>query len=167
MELPRPCVYIKSLQLCPTLCNPMTILTRILCPWGFSRQEYQSGLPCPPPGDLHNSGIKSESPACLLHWQVGSLPLVPSGKPSKTLPALIFKYCFMNTLTSISGRNYLACLSLSLSARSSSSKPRIISFLFFFFFWSRGPRSLRPCWNDKMMDRRLPAGMAKSAAGSS
>ena len=23
--------------------------TRLLCPWGFSRQEYWSGLPCPPP----------------------------------------------------------------------------------------------------------------------
>ena len=25
--------------------------TRLLCPWGFSRQEYWSGLPCPPPGE--------------------------------------------------------------------------------------------------------------------
>ena len=25
---------------------------RLLCPWGFSRQEYRSGVPCPPPGDL-------------------------------------------------------------------------------------------------------------------
>ena len=25
---------------------------RLLCPWDFSRQEYCSGLPCPPPGDL-------------------------------------------------------------------------------------------------------------------
>ena len=28
---------------------------------GFSRQEYWSGLPCPPPGDLSNPGIKSAS----------------------------------------------------------------------------------------------------------
>jgi hypothetical protein len=28
---------------------------------GFSRQEYWSGLPCPPPGDLPNPGIKLES----------------------------------------------------------------------------------------------------------
>ena len=28
--------------------------TRLLCPWGFCRQEYWSGLPCPPPGDLPN-----------------------------------------------------------------------------------------------------------------
>ena len=25
---------------------------------GFSRQEYWSGLPCPPPGDLPNRGIE-------------------------------------------------------------------------------------------------------------
>ena len=27
----------------------------------FSRQEYWSGLPCPPPGDLPESGIRSMS----------------------------------------------------------------------------------------------------------
>ena len=30
---------------------------------GFSRQEYWSGLPCPPPGDLPDPGIE---PACLM-----------------------------------------------------------------------------------------------------
>ena len=44
---------------------------------GFSRQEYWNGLPCPPPRDLPNTGIKP----CLLHWQVESLTLVPPGKP--------------------------------------------------------------------------------------
>ena len=35
---------------------------RFLWPWGFSRQEYWSGLLCPPPGDLPNPGIKPRSP---------------------------------------------------------------------------------------------------------
>ena len=30
---------------------------------GFSRQEYWSGLPCPLPGNLSDSGIKPRSPA--------------------------------------------------------------------------------------------------------
>ena len=30
---------------------------------GFSRQEYWSGLLCPPPGDLPNLGVKPVSPA--------------------------------------------------------------------------------------------------------
>ena len=31
------------------------------CPWGFSRQVYWRGLPCPPPGDLPDPGIKHTS----------------------------------------------------------------------------------------------------------
>ena len=31
---------------------------------GFSRQGYQSGLPCPPPGNLPNPGIELRSPHC-------------------------------------------------------------------------------------------------------
>ena len=30
---------------------------------GFPRQEYQSGLPFPPSGDLRNPGIEAMSPA--------------------------------------------------------------------------------------------------------
>jgi len=30
---------------------------------GFSRQEYWTGLPCPPPGDLPDPGIEPVSPA--------------------------------------------------------------------------------------------------------
>ena len=37
---------------------------RLLCPWGFSRIEYLSGLPCPPPRDLPNPGIKPGLPHC-------------------------------------------------------------------------------------------------------
>ena len=44
---------------------------------GFSRQEYLCGLPCPPPGDLPDPGIKPTSPAL----QADSLPSEPSGKP--------------------------------------------------------------------------------------
>ena len=49
----------------------------------FSKQEYWSGLPCPSLGDLPDPGIKPTS-LCLPHWQVGSLPLAPPGKPSET-----------------------------------------------------------------------------------
>ena len=51
-------VRAKSLQSCPTLCNPMGSLVSM----GFSRQEYWSGLPCPPPGDLCDPGIEPKSP---------------------------------------------------------------------------------------------------------
>ena len=54
--------------------------TRILCPWGFSRQEYWSGLPCPPPGDLPNPGIEPRPPAL----QADSLPAESPGKSKNT-----------------------------------------------------------------------------------
>ena len=47
---------------------------------GFSRQEYWSGLPYSPSGDLPDLGIKPVF-QCLLHWQADSLPLVPPGNP--------------------------------------------------------------------------------------
>ena len=34
---------------------------RLLCPWGLSRQDYWSGLSCPPPGDLPHPEIKPVS----------------------------------------------------------------------------------------------------------
>ena len=39
-------------------CVRLLATTRLLCPWGFSRQEHWSGLSCPPPGDLPNPGIE-------------------------------------------------------------------------------------------------------------
>ena len=44
---------------------------------GLSRQEYWSGLPCRPPGDLPNPGIESGTQT----WQANSLPSRPPGKP--------------------------------------------------------------------------------------
>ena len=54
----------------------------------FSRQEYWSGLPCSPPGDLPNPGIEPASPT-LLHWQVDSLPLSHHEAPQSVM--LVFK----------------------------------------------------------------------------
>ena len=50
---------------------------------GFSRQEYWSGLPFPPPGGPPDPGIKPMLPAS----QVDSLPRSPPGKPC-IMPAL-------------------------------------------------------------------------------
>ena len=54
--------------------------SRLLCPWGFSRQQYWNSLPCPPPGDLLNPAMEPLSPTL----QTDSLPSEPPGKPKKT-----------------------------------------------------------------------------------
>ena len=54
---------------------------------GFSRKEYWSGLPCPPPGDLPDSGIEHTSVSPAL--QVDSLLLSQWGSPLCFLVALV------------------------------------------------------------------------------
>ena len=54
-------------------CEPVTS-----CPWGFSRQEYWTGLPCTPPG-VH---LDSEIELWSLALQADSLPSEPPGKPA-------------------------------------------------------------------------------------
>ena len=49
---------------------------------GFSWQEYKSGLPCPPLGDLSNPGIEPLSPAAPA-LQTDSLPLSQRGSPER------------------------------------------------------------------------------------
>ena len=63
-------------------------LTRLLCPWRFSRQEYWSGFPFPPPGDLHDPGVEPKSPAL----QAVSLPTELLGKTLAQLYATIYLY---------------------------------------------------------------------------
>ena len=62
---------------CPTLATPWTVAYQAALSMGFPKQEYWSGLPCPPPGDLPNPGIEPGSPAL----QAGSLATEPPGKP--------------------------------------------------------------------------------------
>jgi len=57
-----PCA--KSLQSCPTLCDPLTVAHQAPLSMGFSRQEYRSGLPFPSPRDLPDPGIEPVSLLC-------------------------------------------------------------------------------------------------------
>ena len=52
---------IKGHQSCPTLYDRMDLAHQTPLSMGFSRQEYWSVLPCPPPGDLPDPGIKPRS----------------------------------------------------------------------------------------------------------
>ena len=60
--------------------TPWTVAHQAPLSMGFSRQEYWSGLPCPPPGDLPHPRIEPKSPAL----QADSSPSEPPGKPKNT-----------------------------------------------------------------------------------
>ena len=110
------CLRAKSLQSCPTLCDPMEcsspgplvhgilqarILERVAIP--FSRGSS-------PPRDrtcvLH-----------LLHWQVGSLPLAPPGKPFELSISYLFS-SFIGCLLQPQGQRILPLLFVTVSQES-------------------------------------------------
>ena len=66
-------------QLCPTLCSPVDCNPQGSSV-GFSRQEYWSGLPCPPPGNLPNPVDEPRSSVL----QADSLLSEPPTKPKNT-----------------------------------------------------------------------------------
>ena len=55
------CVCAKSLQSCPALCNPMGCSPPGSSAQRILQQEHWSGLPCRPPWDLPDPGIKPTS----------------------------------------------------------------------------------------------------------
>ena len=66
---------------------------RLLCPWGFTRHEYWSGLPFLFPGALPDPGIKPGSP----ELQADSLLSESSGKPMLQTPVELFKVIVTNS----------------------------------------------------------------------
>ena len=109
-------LQISSLQYKKALCNPYIVcmgaqsLSHVwlfAIPWtiahqtalsmGLSQQEYWSGLPLPPPGDLSNPGIE-KSLLQFLHWQVGFFTIEPPGKKTHILASHKYESCYMNIL---------------------------------------------------------------------
>ena len=60
----------KSLSYVQLFATPWTVACQAPVSMGCSRQEYWSGLPCPPPGDLTNPGIELRSTALQILYQM-------------------------------------------------------------------------------------------------
>ena len=69
-----------SLQSCPTVYDPWILAHQAPLSVEFSRQEYWSRLPCPPPGHLPNPGITPTSLVAPV-LQADSLLWSQPGKP--------------------------------------------------------------------------------------
>ena len=76
LDFNEPKVKVRSLSHVRLFATPWTVASQAPLSVGFSRQEYWSGLPFFPPGDLLNSGIEPGSPA----WQADALPSEPPEK---------------------------------------------------------------------------------------
>ena len=99
---------------------------------GFSRQEYRSRLPCPPPGDLPHPGIKPMSPAL----QADSLPLSQWESP----PFLLLSFFYFHKhMLSLECFLFIISCSFFTDVVSSPFLLRILNIDFFFFLLCSSP----------------------------
>ena len=85
-------MYVKLLQSCPTPCNPVEC-----SPPGSSVHDSpgkNTGVGCHAllQGIFHCQGL-NPCLLCLLHWQAGSLPLAPLGKPQNVSESEVAQSC--------------------------------------------------------------------------
>ena len=73
-------IFLVLLSRVSLFVTPWAVACQASLSTGFSRQEYWSGLPCPPPGNLPKPRIESRT----LASQGDSLLPEPPGKPKKT-----------------------------------------------------------------------------------
>ena len=92
-------IYYHDLKFCRSVSLPVIFNSmwphglrpaRLLCPWGFSRQEQWSALQFPFPGDLPDPGVKPRSPAL----QADSLPSEPHIQIGSQIKKKEKKYSF-------------------------------------------------------------------------
>ena len=90
---PLACMHAKSLRLLSDCATPWTVAHQAPLSMGFSRQEYWSGLSCPPPGDFPDPGIK---PASLTSPTLAGMFFTTSAPweaPRATLSPVNFQLC--------------------------------------------------------------------------
>ena len=75
------CVHAQSLSCVQLFATPWTVAHQSPLSRGFPRQEYRSGLPFAPPGDLPDPGIEPMSPVSPA-FQADYLPLSHQGSPT-------------------------------------------------------------------------------------
>ena len=92
------CIYAKSLQLCPTFCDPMDDgAAKLLFPWDFPGKN--TGVGCHALLQCIFLTLGSNPHLLrLLHWQVGPLPLAPPEKPMCITKSLYCKVEINTTL---------------------------------------------------------------------
>ena len=79
------CCSCSVAQSCLTLCKPMVCSRPAYLSMGFPRQEYWSGLPFLPAGDLPNPGIQPRSPALAGRFHTTEPPRKPRKVPGHVL----------------------------------------------------------------------------------
>ena len=90
----KECSKLKLLSYVQLFKTSWTVAYQASLSMGFSRQEYQSGLPFPSPEDLPDPGIEPRSPTL----QADALPSEPPGKPKNVQTIMQLHFSHASTL---------------------------------------------------------------------
>ena len=116
--------------------TPWTVAHQAHFSLSFSRPEYWSRLPSPPPGDPLDPGFKSTSPV-IPALQVESLPTEPPGKPLISIP--VFNIPLGTSRPSgvslESTQLWLACIHLRSPIVSWGTNPCLIRHIYYTIIW--------------------------------
>ena len=121
----EPLIWIKvccSLSPGQLFATPWIVACHASLSKGFSRQEYWSGLPCPPPGNLPHPGMEPRSPASPA-LQADPLLLSHQGRLFKRTSFLKWKRSFNRESREV------VLLVKSVSGNQLTSKSNTLSFL--------------------------------------
>ena len=124
-----------------------TVACQVPLSMGFSRQEYRSGLLCPLPGHLPDSGIKPASPMTP-ELQADSLLLCHRGSPIVYLMySFLYTYLLSHMVTDFFGESWMCYSLLSLIYCLN-----LVSVCYAIYDWSKFPVSLQPfCYTSFML----------------
>ena len=136
------CAVLSCFNRVPLFANLWAVAHQAPLSMGFSRQEYCSGLPYLPPGDLPDPGIKPRSPCIAGRFFTAE----PAGSPvvgcSVVSDSLQVQDCSLPGSSSVRGNlqaRILEWVAISFSRR--SSQPRDQTPVFLFCMW------ILYCWN--------------------
>ena len=76
--------------------TPKTVACQAPLSMRFPSQEYWSALPFPSPGEIFLTQGSNLCLSSLLHWQAGSSPLAPPGKPAGNTGLYCFTLNYQN-----------------------------------------------------------------------
>ena len=97
-------VHAKSHQLCPTLCDSMDCSPPGSCPWDSPGKNTGVGCHALLQGIFPIQG-SNLCLLCLLHCQVGSLPLAPPGKPHLFVNEVLLNHQLFLKVTLLDTKN--------------------------------------------------------------
>ena len=101
-------MHAKSLQLCPTLCNPMNYSPPGSSVHGILQERILWWVAMPSSRGIFPIQRSNPCLLCLLHWQADSLPVVPPGNSRNCIyPSIYINKCSLVNI-------YLLCCTVGM-----------------------------------------------------